>query len=253
MSTHSHRRRPDRRRGAPARSAEEREEQLDGILALQRSAGNRAVSGLLTRSRLDRWDIGDAVDVLGGPGAWLLKEATKSALGEIFDKIVRSNRASSTPITVPPGHMAALGGYAAANPADGARLMPGFLRFPTFHTGGWILDVQGGAEAMTLDRDVFVGGSLSVETYVHEMVHVTQYAEAGRVGFLTNYFGDSAAEIARRLVKREPLDPFTASSYEREAYALEERFTVWLKANPTATAPAATPPAPAPTPAGGAP
>jgi hypothetical protein len=64
------------------------------------------------------------------------------------------------------------------------------------------------------------------------MVHVTQYQEVGPANFLVNYFGTASAELARRLYERKPLNPFDASSYEREAYDLESRFRAWHAAHP---------------------
>src|SRR5438132_5265759 len=94
---------------------------------------------------------------------------------------------------------------------------------------GEILRVQSGAEAMTLDRHVFTHTPLQIDTYVHELVHVTQYALVGRPGFLVSYFGLSAAEIARRFVKREQLNVMDSSPHENRAYELERRFRTWLR------------------------
>jgi hypothetical protein len=90
--------------------------------------------------------------------------------------------------------------------------------------------VQSGAEAMTLDDDVFCVKRPTVDTYVHELVHVKQYGDVGPAKFLENYFGEAAYEAIRALLAREDIDPFSASSYEKEGYALEQRFKAWRRA-----------------------
>ena len=155
-------------------------------------------------------------------------------IGELFDPIgpiwaavVASNIAVASKVNVPAGYTSQLNSYAAANTDDGAKLTAGLANSPDYYTGGWILDVQTGAKAITLGSAVFVNGSLDVDTYVHEMVHVNQYGVLGPTLFLTSYFGLSAMEIARRLVKHLPLDPMSSSPQESEAYAIEGRFRTW--------------------------
>jgi hypothetical protein len=142
---------------------------------------------------------------------------------------------------VDPSFPAALNSYATSNPADGARLTAGLANSPNYYTGGWILDVQTGAKAMTLGSAVFVKGSLDVDTYVHEMVHVNQYATLGPSAFLVSYFGLSGIEIGRRLLKHLPLDPMSSSPQESEAYAIEGRFRSWRLAQAAGSGGAATP------------
>jgi hypothetical protein len=146
-----------------------------------------------------------------------------------FEAAVLTNVASSTVIAVPGSYRSCLLEYGRARPADGAVLMLGFVRWPTYHAGGWILKVQTGAEAMTLDRDVFVNAPLHIDTYVHEMVHVGQYNILGSTAFLVSYFGLSAATIAERFLTRRPLNVFDSSPHERQAYELETRFRDWLR------------------------
>jgi hypothetical protein len=153
-----------------------------------------------------------------------------------FNAAVASNALTSTLIPVPGIYMRTLLEYAKFNVADGAVLMYGFSRLPTYHSGGWILKIQTGAEAMTLDTDVFVTPSapLHLDTYVHEMVHVGQYRFLGKTRFLVSYFGLSAAVIAERFIRRAPLNVFNSSPHEMQAYNLEDRFRAWLRtANPT--------------------
>jgi hypothetical protein len=138
----------------------------------------------------------------------------------------------ATRIPIPSRYRTKLLQYAAAAPLDGAMLLPGLLRDPWYYRGGWILDVQTNANAMTLDDYVFVDGDLDIGTYVHEMVHVTQYAALGRTRFLVSYFGLSAATIAKRFIMREPINMMRSSPHENQAYDLEQRFLAWLAANP---------------------
>jgi hypothetical protein len=84
---------------------------------------------------------------------------------------------------------------------------------------------------MTLDTDVFVRSGRWVESiYVHELVHVHQYA-AGAFSFLTSYFGRAGWTLAGRLVRGRPLDLMTAAPQEAEAYGVEARFKAWLAAS----------------------
>jgi hypothetical protein len=154
-------------------------------------------------------------------------------LDTLFGMVVDTNIASSSVIAVPTTYTSITREYAASNFTDGLILNRALLRFPVYHRDGWILRVQTGAEAMTLDRHVFTHAPLKIDTYVHELVHVTQYALVGRTGFLVSYFGLSAAEIAWRFVKRKPLNVMDSSPHENQAYELERRFRTWLrKAHP---------------------
>lgn len=152
-------------------------------------------------------------------------------IDSIFGAVIQSNIAMASPITVPAYYSRKLREYATASPLDGVFLLAGMVRLPMYYSGGWILDVQTGAEAMTLDQSVFVRGDLSIGTYVHEMVHVGQYV-MGRTAFLVSYFGLSALTLAYRLARRQPLKVFDSSPHEGQAYAIEERFMAWLASNP---------------------
>ena len=181
------------------------------VLALQRSAGNAA-----TGQMLQRWSVlPDWVPTLTDP------------LAPAFEAAMQTNRAMAEPITINPYFRQKLIEYSEAHPADGLMLLPALARGPRFFTGGWILDVQTGAKAMTLDTYIFVRGQLDLKTYIHELVHVTQYATVGRTGFLVSYFGLSAATIAKRFVMREPLNMMQSSPHETQAYDLADRFMAW--------------------------
>lgn len=170
--------------------------------------------------------IEDAVRTALGPAGSLL-----SAGDDIFDGVVESNVNFSSYAGIPANYILRLLEYANSNASDGALLRRGFFRYPAYHFGGWILDIQTHAEAMTLDTDVFVHTPLHLDTYVHEMVHVGQYGLLGKSLFLISYFGLSLATILKRLVNREPLDPMSSSPHEMQAYELEGRFRNWLRAH----------------------
>ena len=83
------------------------------------------------------------------------------------------------------------------------------------------------AAAMTLDTSIFVTGQLSLKTYTHELVHVTQYGSMTSAAFLASYFGLCAITIARYLINREPLNMMRSSPHEEQAYQLARRFQNW--------------------------
>jgi hypothetical protein len=186
------------------------------VLALQRGAGNAAVGQMI-----QRWGI---------LPDWLPRPT--DPLAGVFEGVMQTNRAMADRITVPSHYRTKLLEYSAAHPLDGAMLIPALTRAPRFYEGGWILDVQTGAKAMTLDNFVFVRGNLDINTYIHELVHVTQYATLGRTAFLVSYFGLSAATIAKRFIMREPINMMESSPHETQAYDLAARFDAWYAANP---------------------
>lgn len=203
---------PASARGATA--SVEAPPQVEQVLALQRGAGNAA-----TGQMIQRWGLPDWVPTITDP------------LAPAFEAAMQTNRAMADRITVRPYYRQKLIEYSAANPADGLMLLPALARDPSFYKGGWILDVQTGAKAMTLDTYIFVRGELDLKTYIHELVHVTQYAAVGRTGFLVSYFGLSAATIAKRFVMREPLNMMESSPHETQAYDLADRFMAWWANN----------------------
>lgn len=204
----------------------------DRILALQRSAGNAAVGRVLQRDWYD-W-IPSPLNPLGPIGE--LTGIRFPGIGSVTDPLagpfevaIQTNRAMADRITVPDNYREKLFAYAKDAPADGLILVKAIMRSPRFYKGGWILDVQSGAKAMTLDNYVFVNGDLDIGTYIHELVHVTQYDLLGRTKFLTGYFGLSALTIAKRFLMREDLDMMDSSPFEMQAYRLEQRFLEWYK------------------------
>ncbi|HSS02501.1 MAG TPA: papain-like cysteine protease family protein [Kofleriaceae bacterium] len=153
-------------------------------------------------------------------------------IANVFHRAVDTNKVVATAFTPPARYYDKVRAYAAANTADGVWLTMGLARDPRFWQGGWILDIQTGASAMTLDRDVFFRDSLSIGTFAHELVHVGQYAILGPTDFLVSYFGLSAATIAWRFVRGEPLEVMRSSPHENQAYEIGRRFEAWLAANP---------------------
>lgn len=158
----------------------------EALLDLQRTAGNRAVASYLARTpssassvRVQRWswpDWEDAVDAyewinpLTAPGKLISKvTGVDPSLLTLAEQAVR---ASATKITIPQGHIDALKRYARANDADGRILLNALDQDPSFYQGGWLLDLQGDAEAITFGNSIFFSSSPpSARTFVHEMVH----------------------------------------------------------------------------------
>ena len=201
------------------------------ILALQRSAGNAAVGRVLQRDWYDYVPnplnpLGVVGKVLGVPSIGSFGSPTDPLAG-IFEAAIQSNRAMAERISIPDLYRRKLLEYAEDEWLDGAILLRALERSPRFYKGGWILDVQTEAQAMTLDNYVFVEGDLDIGTYIHELVHVTQYALTGRTHFLTSYFGLSALTIAKRFVMRKPIEMMKSSPHENQAYELEQRFLEW--------------------------
>ena len=186
-------------------------------LELQRTIGNRA-----TAQALQRFGIGDLIDIgTGGVGNAALRMAYEAAMAY--------GRANSTVVAIPSSYDADLDAYAAANPEDGRKIKRGRERGPTFRRGGLVPD---GALAITFDRDIFCQpDEPSVDTYVHELVHVWQYEQAGGpIQFIENLIGGAAANILWKFARGEKVDIYHASAYEEQAYALEARFHAWRAA-----------------------
>jgi peptidoglycan hydrolase-like protein with peptidoglycan-binding domain len=146
--------------------------------------------------------------------------------------VVASNVAGSTPIKVPGAFVTKLFAYARSRVFDGVVLVGGFLRCPEFRAGGVILTLQPHAGAITLDRTIFVRGSLSIDTFVHELVHVLQYRVLTITGFLTTYFGSAAATIVAGWIRGVPVSAMRANPHEDQAYTIESRFSAWHATHP---------------------
>ncbi len=157
-----------------------------------------------------------------------------------FQAVVVSNIATSSLIAIPTGPRgweARVVQYARTNKVDGAVLLAALARAPQFRRNGWFLKVQARisrvgagmspANAMTFDRLVCVRGPLPLGVYVHELVHVAQYGMLGPTAFLTSYFGLSAAAIAWRFARRQPISAMNSSPHEAHAYAVARRFDAW--------------------------
>src|SRR4051794_25962525 len=164
----------------------------ESILHLQRTAGNRAVASLLARTsrnptplQVQRWPSWeDVVDVVEWTnpitfGGKLVHKVTgvEPNLWSVAEQAVR---ASATKIVMPQGHIDALKRYARANEADGRILLNALDQDPSFYKGGWLLDMQGDAEAITFGNSIFFSSSPpTTRTFVHEMVHIDQYDRIG--------------------------------------------------------------------------
>jgi hypothetical protein len=163
-------------------------------------------------------------------------QAAGALLEKGFDQLVKASIGTSTgPLAVVPAWDADIDTYARYNTADGARIQAGRSRSPRWHQDGLVLTIQRGAAAMTLGADIFVrSGHWNEWTYVHELVHVAQY-NAGKVPFVISYLSLAAKEIAERVLTGKPIDPLTASPYEKEAYGVQNRFMDWLQAGKPAS------------------
>jgi len=160
----------------------------------------------------------------------------RDPLAPVFESVVATNLPKAKRISVPSEHTELVRRYIDVNRDDGAWLSRGLRAKPRFHTGGWILKLQPGASAMTMDNDVFVeSANPSIRLYVHELVHVGQYKVFGRTSFLTTYFGLSAATIATRWLRRKPMVPMKSSPHEKSAYAIDDRFCAWVSSQTTSS------------------
>ena len=173
----------------------------------------------------------DVVDAIVGRFRDIVLDPTSliDPVEQIFDNVVATNRAMASRISIPQTWLQALISYAASNPMDGVVLLAALPQFPTFYRGGWIMDLQPNAGAMTLDHSIFTptGSTISLTTYIHELVHVFQYSLVGVSAFLSSYFGMSAATIAYRWMRGQPTNPMRSSPHENQAYDLAARFRTW--------------------------
>jgi hypothetical protein len=185
-------------------------------LQLQRTVGNQATARLLQRF--------GAADLIVGPGLRASLEWI------VWPRIVRSNRESSSAHGIDPAWRELAFLYSHENPADGKWIRMGLARMPSFWVGSWILERAGSeTHAITLDEDVFFNpatdGEPNVDTYVHELVHVAQYGILGITGFLGSY----AQEFVEEYIGSGGDDAaaYHQIAHERQAAAVEERFTEW--------------------------
>jgi hypothetical protein len=188
-------------------------------LQLQQTAGNQATTQMVQRFGL-----------LGGVGGGLLGLGGDIAFDYAWDKFVESNEEDATYFAPEPGWRQLALEYAAFNEQDGMWIKLGIKRMPDCWKGGWIL-VEAGAEthAITLDKAIFFNpattGEPNVDTYVHELVHVAQYGLLGVQGFLGSY----GIDYVKGLIGGggDPDKAYHAIRHEKQAAAIEERFTAW--------------------------
>jgi len=200
-------------------------------------AGADSISGVAEPGRIQRLDIWDVVDVLQwtNPLTFSQKLLRRTTGLEVNLPILveQTVKLSASRISVPLTYFGKIGEYAAHAASDGAILMNALDQGPNYYQGGWLLGVQSAAEAITFGNSIFFNDDPpTLETFVHELVHINQYDRLGRDAFLTSYFGLSLAVLFGQIVSRQPVDVMKSSPHEAEAYALEKRFAAWHAAHP---------------------
>lgn len=186
---------------------------------------------------LSRISLGDVIDALRWTNpvtfSGKLLQTTIGVEPNLFFVAEQIIRASATSIRIPSGHVRALTRFANANPGDGKILNNALAQDPSYYRGGWLLSVNGAADAITFGNSIFFSQAVpSVDTYVHEMVHIDQYDRAGRTAFLTSYFGLSLATIIWRVIQGHAINVMSSSPHEKAAYQLQDRFKSWIAQNP---------------------
>jgi hypothetical protein len=199
--------------------------------------GTFPISPLRRPQGLQRWSWEDTISLLEWTNPLTFSsKALRTLTGvelNLWPAAEQAVRASATEITIPPRHVRDLKRYANAVPDDGKILNNALAQGPSYYKGGWLLSVNSSAAAMTFGNSIFFRRSPpDVETYVHEMVHIHQYAKLGRGSFLASYFGLSLATILWRVIRGQPINVMQSSPHEDEAYKLQKRFQVWLANNP---------------------
>lgn len=177
-------------------------------------------------------EIGKATDDRYQENGEALESEFLDLVATPFETVILSNVAMASRISVPSYYGSKLKEYSRSNWLDGTVLFAGYLRSPRFYSGGWILNLVSAAKAITLNKAVFVEGSLDIATYIHEVVHVAQYKALGITGFLTSYFGSSALTILARWLAGKATNPMKSSPHEIQAYNIEGRFSRWLASQP---------------------
>lgn len=148
----------------------------------------------------------------------------------IFKGVVKSNKQKAQWTKIPAEWATIIGEYAKYNKADGEILTAALKRGASVYKGGWIMDVQKNAFAMTLDTTIFYtknSGKYNLSTHVHELVHVYQYGKYGVTKFLGNYFGENAYKIVKAWLTKTENNVMKGSKYETQAYDLTARFKAW--------------------------
>jgi hypothetical protein len=187
-------------------------------LQLQRTVGNRATAQMVQRWNPVTGIVGEIAFDLGFDYAWR--------------KFVNHNRDTAKYYSVPPEWRQLAIDYAHSTDAgnDAKFLEVGIKRLPSCWVGGWIIGQAGdGTHAITLDTDVFFNPDMAdepnVDTYVHELVHVAQYAIFGVQGFL----GDYAEDFVKGYIMGggDDMKAYHSIRVEQHAAAVEARFKTW--------------------------
>ena len=187
-------------------------------LQMQRTVGNQATAQMVQRWNPVTGIVGEIAFDLGFDYAWR--------------KFVQANRESGSYFNVPPAWRQLAIDYArtSGNASDAKFLEIGIKRLPSSWIGGWIIGQAGdGTHAITLDTDIFFNADMSdepnVDTYVHELVHVAQYAIEGVQGFL----GDYAVDFVEGYITGggDDMKAYHSIKVEQHAAAVEARFKAW--------------------------
>jgi len=201
----------------PAPRAAHAEPPAAMALQLQRTVGNRA-----TAQMVQRWNpiTGIVPDVALGLG-----------FGLAWRRFVAMNRETADYYEIKPKWRQQAIDYARETGGDDGKFLEiGLRRLPSCWTHGWIIgQVDSATHAITLDTDIFfnpeAAGEPHVDTYVHELVHVAQYAIEGVEGFL----GDYAYDMIEGWISGgfDADEAYHSVRFESHAAAVEARFKAW--------------------------
>jgi hypothetical protein len=150
----------------------------------------------------------------------------------VWDSFVEANRVDADVVGIPSEWRDLAAEYANAFPDDGRWIRKGLGRKPRWWKGGFLIGEAGYAtHAITLDRDVFFNDARSdepsVDTYVHELVHVGQFGDLGVAGFLGTYLKEFLQHWLEGQLSRSDTDPYHDIVHEKHARGVEERFVAW--------------------------
>jgi hypothetical protein len=214
------------RQRAPRRAADRQPQapvaaDPDALAHLQRAVGNRGMTRLLQRV-----GVADIASVDWSKLSDVLSQLT------VWDMFVEANRSQAKIVAIPSEWRDLAGEYAGEFPDDGRWIRAGILRKPRWWSGGFLIDEAGyETHAITLDRDVFFNPARrdepSVDTYVHELVHVGQYGDLGVAGFLGSYLGEYLKHYLEGVVSGDDTKAYHDILHEKHARGIELRFQAW--------------------------
>jgi hypothetical protein len=125
---------------------------LQVVLAESMRPTTPEVQRSTTTPRVQR-DLLDVLEGIGGFGQDVLSRLRNvvDPIGMIFQQVIDTNIASASSKAIPRNWRAKVARYAGSNPTDTPVLIPAIMRFPAFHSRGWIMKLQPRAAAMTLE------------------------------------------------------------------------------------------------------